>query len=203
MEGKVELKDFNIVREFIKNKVGIPEQSFILEIQPLVINNFGTIETRVIPFNRNNEGFYMEASVKTEQVTTIVRNHITKRPEKITAVVERFNPAVIQVKLTEESKHIIMNGIYKYCGEFFIPTRDGVLKHLLTGKVRDDIPVSECIIYGGDNRHCSVITTAGMLKSFAVHLYATQGIDTFNNADWSADVHCGMYEELLKEELNK
>lgn len=202
MMEKVELKDFNVVREFIKNKVGIPEQSFILEIQPLVINNFGTIETRVIPFNRNNEGFYLEKSVRTEQVSTVVRNHITKRPEKITAVVERFNLAVIQVKLTEESKHIIMNGIYKWKGEFFIPCRDG-LKHLLTGKVKDNIPINECVVYGGDNGHCSVITTSGMLKSFAVHLYATQGVSTFNNADWSADVHCGMYEELLKEELNK
>ncbi len=204
MMEKVELKNADVLREIVKtNRSNMPERINILSLEINVDKNKHVyLTSRVISPTPNNELFYLDKSV---QDKTFVRTlqRCNNRPYTIEGVVERFSEAYVEVVIPKEYSDIHVNGIFKYGQEFYVPsmTKDDVYIHLASGKEYRSLPLDKCIHYGVHNGHCSAIASASDAKKLKLSLYATYGVSNFDNAEWSRDVHCGMYEELLRELL--
>lgn len=205
MMKKVELKNADVLREIVKtNRSNMPERINILSLEINVDKNKHVyLTSRVISPTPNNELFYLDKSVQDKTfVRTLQRRN--NKPYAIEGVIERFSEAYIEVIIPKEYSDIHVNGgIFKHGQEFYVPsmTKDDVYIHLASGKEYRDLPLDKCIHYGVHNGHCSAIASASDAKKLKLSLYATYGVSNFDNAEWSKDVHCGMYEELLRELL--
>lgn len=204
MMEKVELKNTNALREIVKtNRSNMPERINILSLEINVDKNKHVyLTSRVISPTPNNELFYLDKSVQDKIfVRTLQRRN--NKPYAIESVVERFSEAYIEIVIPKDYSDIHVNGVFKCGQEFYVPsmTKDDIYIHLVSGKEYRDLPLDKCIHYGVHNGHCSAIASASDAKKLKLSLYATYGVSNFNNAEWSKDVHCGMYEELLRELL--
>lgn len=201
---KVELKNADVLREIVKtNRSNMPERINILSLEINVDKNKHVyLTSRVISPTPNNELFYLDKSVQSKTfVRTLQRRN--NKPYAIEGVVERFSEAYIEIVIPKDYSDIHVNGVFKYGQEFYVPsmTKDDIYIHLASGKEYRDLPLDKCIHYGVHNGHCSAIASASDAKKLKLSLYATYGVSNFDNAEWSRDVHCGMYEELLRELL--
>lgn len=204
MMEKVELKNADVLREIVKtNRSNMPERINILSLEINVDKNKHVyLTSRVISPTPNNELFYLDKSVQNKTfVRTLQRRN--NKPYAIEGVVERFSEAYIEIVIPKDYSDIHVNGVFKHGQEFYVPsmTKDDVYIHLASGKEYRDLPLDKCIHYGVHNEHCSAIASASDAKKLKLSLYATYGVSNFNNAEWSKNVHCGMYEELLRELL--
>lgn len=201
---KVELTRADVLREIVKtNRSNMPERINIISID-LNLQRNGKLKmtSRVLSPTANNELFYLDNSTHdTFMVKTVQEKN--GRPYEIEAVVPRFSEALIEVSILKEYSDVVCNGVYKYGSEFYIPspTKDDVFIHLVSGKEYRSFPEQKCIVYGQFNGHCCAIASASDAKKLKLSLYAVRGVEKFDNAEWSKDVHCGMYEELLRELL--
>lgn len=203
MMEKVELKNADVLREIVKtNRSNMPERINILSLKINVDKNKHVyLTSRVISPTPNNELFYLDKSVQDKTfVRTLRRNN---KPYVIEGVVERFSEAYIEIVIPKDYSDIHVNGVFKHGQEFYVPsmTKDDIYIHLASGKEYRDLPLDKCIHYNVHNGHCSAIASASDAKKLKLSLYATYGVSNFNNAEWSKNVHCGMYEELLRELL--
>lgn len=206
MMEKVELKNWDMVRELIKtNRSNMPERINVVQLKIQKLYNGRVYATsKVISPSQNNELFYLDKSVYEKSfVKTVARDSTTQKPTVIKAVVPRFSEAYIEVFFSDETAEKIAYGILKYGNEFYIPGEtEGSWINLYNSNVYKDLPIEECIWYGTDNGAISCIASNSDIKAKDGYrkcsLYATYGVDGFNNSEWSNEVHCGMGEELIK-----